>query len=777
MENADESTDFAWLSERAKDRFIRTRVHGVFWAGLGTSIAGAAVFLLGGFSGSSITGALLMCGGLCLSALNLAGREAELRRTQQRLGSSDMLQASIDCFPGGMSVFDDNQVLVAYSKDYFDFIGLPQDKFGIGSRAEDVVRYLAEHGEYGAGEIEAAIANRLAYMELRDPHKFERYAPDGRTFEIQRNPLGERGFVTSYLDVTERKAQESALLQAKLEAESAAKVAEELAQEAKAASRMKSEFLATMSHEIRTPMNGVIGGAALLGTTELTADQKSHLGIIHMSATGLMTLLNDILDISKIESGRMVLESIEFDLKDFLENACAAWRNLGGDVSFDLTVDPLLPASITGDPTRLRQIVVNLLDNAFKFTKKGSVSLKVFQQKRDKHNVVVRFEIQDSGIGVPETAQPLLFEKFTQADASTTRKHGGTGLGLAICKELCLMMGGEIGCDSKDGEGATFWFTVKSELDAQVNVSAKQDADAIVLPPLKILAAEDSDINQKIITTLLEREGHTVEIVCNGLEAIEAVRQRSYDVVLMDIHMPELDGLAATERIRQLDGPAAGIPIIALTADAMIEHRQACIDAGMNEHLAKPIILPKLMQKIAAVTQLGNIADFAPVAGNTMDEGQEKGGAIQANNSKPLGHKEINLLTGSTFAQDQGRQPETPVISESAFAELADMVGWDVLGSLFEKLIAEITTHETLMPQTATIAELGQQAHTFKSTLGQFGAVRAQKIAIEMDTLCKAGQEDAARQLIPAFFEACHEAIDALRGRFEPDSSAVNNSA
>ena len=369
-------------------------------------------------------------------------------------------------------------------------------------------------------EANPAICRRLrAELSARRPFRnrvFRRAYDDGRVahfsfggrpvFDEAGNFEGYRGTGT---DITALKQHEEALLQAKADAERAAEVAEELAERADAASRMKTEFLATMSHEIRTPMNGVLGGTELLWTTKLSRDQKCHLKAIKESATGLLALLNDILDISKIESGHITLEEIDFDFDEFVQNIYASWQSriqaLG--LTFDLHMDSNLPTYLKGDPTRLRQILVNLLGNAYKFTSDGSIALRVIAGGTKGNAVSVRFEVEDSGAGVPEEARSYLFEKFTQADPSTTRKYGGSGLGLAICKQLATLMGGEIGYDSTVGEGSTFWVTIVCQLGCEADVARGDSAELIDLPPLRVLVAEDDRINQQIISAIFGQSG------------------------------------------------------------------------------------------------------------------------------------------------------------------------------------------------------------------------------------------------------------------------------
>ena len=435
------------------------------------------------------------------------------------------------------------------------------------------------------------------------------YRNDGSCFPVEvssqgTNVDGKRVIFSIVRDISERKQSEKALKQAKEAAE--------------AANKAKSEFLANMSHEIRTPLNGIVGMIDLTMLTSLTLEQKENLVTAKSCASTLLKIINDILDFSKMEAGKLTIENINFNIKLLIEEIIKAHslkatsKGLELNYSFSSTI----PKYLVGDPNRLKQVLNNLINNAIKFTEDGTVELMIKQGDITEDFAELKFIVSDTGIGISDENISRLFKSFSQIDGSITRTHGGTGLGLAISKQLVEMMGGTLWVESERNKGSKFYFTMKFKIGSE-------EAKGLVYAPkvLKgqkahnILIVEDDRVNQMVITRMLRDKGHSVDIANDGAEALEIFQSKSYDVILMDIQMPRMDGIEATRRIREIEGEEKHTPIIALTAHALKGDRERFISEGMDEYVSKPIYMDELFNAIEKVASSNDSAiDIANVS-------------------------------------------------------------------------------------------------------------------------------------------------------------------
>jgi len=511
------------------------------------------------------------------------------------LATSSRLSALIESMQAGVLVEDEQHRVLQANQALFEM-------FGTGGTNAEVVghpsRALMQACSASMSDPEAFAAEVRRLIQAGSPVlNHELRLLDGRVLEFDYVPIylfpafpqpeDCRGHLWLFRDITRRKQVERELQQAKEMAE--------------AANQAKGDFLANMSHEIRTPMNGIIGMTELALDTELDPTQREYLELVKSSADALLVIINDILDFSKIEAGKLDLESIDFQLPRLLEETLKplALRAEAKGVAMTLELAPGTPEWVRGDPSRLRQVLINLLGNALKFTEQGQIRLSV----EPLPDGLLHLAVADTGIGIPADKQAAIFEAFSQADTSITRRFGGTGLGLAICTRLVSLMGGRLWVESEPGRGSTFHFSVAlASAGGQEDMPDRSAAPEGGLPRLSILLVEDNPVNQKLAVSLLEKDGHRVILAENGAEAVALSGQEGIDLVLMDMQMPVMDGIEATGQIRRREEQTGRhLPIVAMTANAMQGDRERCLAAGMDGYVAKPIKTAELRQAIAAV--------------------------------------------------------------------------------------------------------------------------------------------------------------------------------
>jgi signal transduction histidine kinase/CheY-like chemotaxis protein/PAS domain-containing protein len=801
-------------------------------------------------------------------ASEIARTAAAMRESEGKLAEkSRIIEGTLEHMDQGIFMVDASRRIVVHNRRVVEMLGLPEGFLERNPTIDELVEYQSQQNEFAKTADHLRAVMSTSKFETMPPI-YERERPSGEVLEIRTVPLGGGGMVRTFTDITQRKASETALAHAKEAAEATNKELAGAHEAAQAASRAKSEFLANMSHEIRTPMNGIMGMNAILLRTELTLEQQECAAAIRDSAEALLTVINDILDVSKLEAGKIELEVIDFDLVDTVEAAVALLGPKAHEKGIDLAVfvDGSARSGFRGDPTRLRQVLLNLVGNAIKFTSKGGVLVEVTMPPSSLDRTPrVRFEITDTGIGMSEAVRANLFQKFNQADNSITRRFGGTGLGLAISRQLVEMMGGEIGVESTLGRGSRFWFEVPlapatsptvgrralpeklrglralvvddialnrrvlvrqlenlgmtvvtaddpfqaiAELERswhhgrpfdvmvidQMMPSFSGDAlarrirampgvaetklvlassagrhglpaevydcvDAVLTKPvreqslldafatlfglsgttrveprtsvapverrLRVLIAEDNKINQQLVTMLLRKADHAVEVSDNGEQAVEAVRRADFDVVLMDIQMPILDGVQATKRIRALPAPKSGVPIIALTANAMAGAAEEYLAAGMDDYLSKPLDPAALFSKLSDIAS-----------------------AIKGTVSAPR-----RAVPASS---------DVDGIDIAALDRLRAMLGAVEFRRLIGKFLDEFgpcidCISEEL--QAGNLPAAAKQAHDLVSTAGNCGARRISELARALEHACKAGDAGAAGE---SYAWICRAAVDTV---------------
>jgi PAS domain S-box-containing protein len=773
----------------------------------------------------TVLAALIIAAAVAAGAIEASSRKSGLQR----------LADAIDAMPDGLIFYDADDRIIAWNRRFEEMIGEGANLLVAGLPYETFLREVTFAGgtPEAIGREEAWIAERLA-QRRQDRSTVEQSTPDGGWLRIDDRRTREGGIVSVFVDITDLKRSEAEMAHARDAAE--------------AANRAKSEFLANMSHEIRTPMNGIIGMNGLLLASELNDRQRKFAQAVQFSAGSLLDIINDILDISKLEAGQVRLESLAVDIETVVEDVVELASPRATEKTLDLAafVAPSARGTFLGDPTRLRQVLLNLVSNAVKFTEQGHVGVRVIGWPDGQGCTRLRVEVQDTGIGLTPEARGNLFQKFQQADGSITRRFGGTGLGLSISRELVELMGGSIGVDDRPGGGSVFWFEVAlapepggsvappTRLDgvrvrlcsprplgrqawqallqdagavvetieeadaasaAQANLilvdecardwaaagaegrTAARAAKRVLIQPLNqagealgdgydavitlpvrrraaiatlaglwdaeqaapdatgapepetrggeghILLAEDNDINALLATTLLEAAGYQVTRAEDGARAVQAARDGDFGLILMDVQMPVLDGLQATRLIRSLGGARAATPIVALTANAMRADRDACLGAGMDDFITKPIVAEVFLEKVARRLALGSARP-----------GAEEDAADEILDLNRLGR------LARLMSRDE--------LEAMALDHLRHMEG------LLDRMQVRV--------RDGDLAGLRSEAHACRGAWAEFGGQRAQRLASALERACRGGDRDQAIALAAEVRSASQAAADRL---------------
>jgi signal transduction histidine kinase/DNA-binding response OmpR family regulator len=614
----------------------------------------------------------------------LAGAYSELEISKARADEKTaQLEATLAGMSDGVAMVDGHMQLREWNARFPEIAGVPSELLRVGLPMEDILRTQAAGGQFGAIDIEPEVARRMARLRAGDfADTTERTRPDGTVVELRRNRLPDGGFVTLYSEITLRKHSENALREANTLAA--------------AATQAMSRFVAIVSHEIRTPLNALLNSLALLADSGMAKAQQALVDMARQSGDALMALINDILEMSRMEAGQLALRPSIFALRPLIESALemfggqAAERRIGLRVSIGQGV----PDELFEDPGRLRQVLINLLSNAVKFAAAGEVRV-VAETVREGGMTSLRLAVRDRGPVIPDADRARLFEAFSRLERGGDDAPLGSGLGLAICRNLVALMGGEIGCSvwtvGGHEAGNEFWLVlpIKPLPGEAATASERRDTPPRShLPRTRILLVEDIPANQLVTSTLLRREGHMVDIAGNASQAISAVSSQPYDLIFMDIFMPGMSGLDTARQIRAMAGPAATVPIVALTANVCPEDRALCVAAGMNGMLGKPVALHELLDAIGEHVWPAR-SDHSPAQ-----------------------------------TPPAARPPSSAILSAARVEDLRATLPADTLASLVEDCLVDLSERLVFLQaalQQADVEQIGAHAHAMAGMAAEYG--------------------------------------------------------
>jgi signal transduction histidine kinase/DNA-binding response OmpR family regulator len=619
---------------------------------------------------TGLAGGLIICGFLLIVMLFWQNRALDRARSglgelaRDLEGKSTLLETTLDTIDEGLLMFDDSGKIQVFNRRALELLDLSSDFL------QNATVQTLDRRQSDRGAIWQTPSEEHTSFKVQPPGKIrELILPDGRTIDVRDSQRAGGGVVRTYTDATARKAAELA----------------------------KDTFLATMSHEIRTPLTGLLGMTELLAAEQNGGKDAMYVKSIQTSGQHLLAVVNDVLDFSRIGAGKLELEDVSFSAPALIESVRSIFLSQAQErgLALRVTVPEDLPI-VRGDPTRLAQVLINLVGNALKFTEQGEISITVVQRADDNGRVKLRFEVRDTGVGIPPERGPELFDPFVQSDNSMARRYGGSGLGLAISKRLIGAMGGAIHFDSAPGFGSNFWFEVS--LEPGLATLETNPPKAVAVPPLRIIVAEDVELNRDLLRAVLTGQRHDVLFACTGEEAVDLIADQQFDVVIMDVQMPLMDGVEATRRIRAMSGSKGRVPIIGLTANVVASDRERYLASGMNECLTKPIDWNELFAALARTL-------------TTMRSSE----ALEADRAL------LNWQTVRDLASRLSRE-ECNLFFERALDDVGKSLG----------RLSALRTNPT---------ELARAAHSLKGTSAFFGFETISAIADEVEAAARDGSE------------------------------------